>query len=172
MLFVATFFYYAFGDMDNGIECYGQVVTPLGKSHSKYKQVTGFTVEGMNNIDVSGHIHLWYFCGFFLLIAQVLIQGMAICWHYTKLVWVETLYLIFDGVMLCLLAAWFSFGAYWRFSEFGELCSTDYTIKQGQGMLIFYEFNVFMAFLSCIWCCIGCCSGFWSYFASLPNTRY
>ena len=126
----------------------------------------------MNNIDVSGHIKLWFICGFFLLLTQVLVQTLAICTYYSRKVWLETLYLILDGVVLLLLVGWLSFGAYWRFSEFGVLCSADYLHKQGEGMLMFYEFNVLVAFLSASWCCLGCCGGYWSYFASLPNTRY
>ena len=126
----------------------------------------------MSNIDVSGHIHLWFTVGFFLLLAQVCIQAIAITYYYTENRRIETLYLILDGVMLFLLVGWLSFGAYWRFSEFGDLCSQDYIVTQGEGMMIFYKFNAIMFFLTLTWCCAGCCAGFWSYYSSLPNTRY
>ena len=171
-LFAATFYFYAFEDVDAGTLCYGQYVQPLGKNHVKYRQVTSFTVEGMSNIDVSGHIHIWFMSGFFLALSQMAIQTIAICLYYRRREWMETLYLILDGVMILLLIGWLSFGAYWRFSEFGDLCASDYIPVQGQGMLIFYELNAMMAFLSVTWCCVGCCAGYWSYFASLPSTRY
>ena len=126
LLFAGTFYFYAFGDMDHGTQCYGQVVSVFGRDHVRYRQVTSFTVDGMSNIDVSGHIHLWFTCGFFLLLAQVCIQAIAISYYYTENRRIETLYLILDGVMLFLLVGWLSFGAYWRFSEFGDLCSEDY----------------------------------------------
>ena len=138
LLFTATFYFYAFGELDDGKQCFGQLVAPLGDGHLKYRQVTSFTVDGMSNIDVSGHISLWFTCGFFLSLTQVCIQTIAISLYYGRRTWVETLYLILDGVMLVLLVGWLSLGAYWRFSEWGDLCSADYLSKQGEGMLIFY----------------------------------
>ena len=172
LLFAGTFYFYAFGEQDNGNQCFGQVVTSLGQDHVSYRQVTSFTVDGMSNIDISGHISLWYMCGFFLLIAQVCVQLIATILYCRQRVWVETLYLILDGVMLLLLIGWLSLGAYWRFSDWGNLCSVVLLHKQGEGMRIFYLSNALIACLSLCMCCLGCCAGYWSYFASLPNTRY
>ena len=131
LLFAATFYFYAFGRIDKGNECFGQVVSPLGLAHVKYRQVTSFTVDGMSNIDVSGHIRIWFVCGFFIFLAQICVQLIATLQYYGRRIWLETLYLILDGVMLFLLVGWLSFGAYWRFSEWGNLCSADHLVKQG-----------------------------------------
>ena len=86
--------------------------------------------------------------------------------------WIETLYLILDGVMILLIIAWLTLGAYWRFSEWGIKCSKTYLPNYGKGLFIFYQFNAAVAAMSLFWCICGCCAGYWSYYASLPARRY
>ena len=52
LLFAATFGYYAFGDVDHGAQCYGQTVV-LNKNTQALKQVTSFTVDGNDNVNIA-----------------------------------------------------------------------------------------------------------------------
>ena len=82
------------------------------------------TIFGMENHDIGAHFKLWFNCGFLLALAQAAIQSIAVYYNYLdRPTWIRTLYLILDAAMLQMLTLWMSFGAFWRFREWGIMCS-------------------------------------------------
>lgn len=128
----------------------------------------------MQNTDIGSLFQNWFICGFSLVVAFAMVQIIAVYLlaKERQSFWLKSLYMAFDSVLVLLTAGWLYFGAYWRFREFGVLCSEEYLAEQGEGMLMFYKFGAVLGVLSMLGGCLGCCAGFWSYYSSLPLRRY
>ena len=131
LLLGGTFAYFAFGDRDAGKSCYGQTVTSYLTEVQDYKRVTSFTVDGMQNIDIGELFNGWFLSGLGLTIAAATIQILAalLLALDRNYFWFKTLYMVLDSALILLTVGWLSFGAYWRFREFGVLCSESYLIE-------------------------------------------
>ena len=96
----------------------------------------------MQNVDVGTYFHNWFLFGFVLSSTAALCQLLAvyaISRQDQQQRWITTLYLLLDFVIVLCTILWITYGAFWRFGEFGELCSSDnYLQKQGAGLLLFY----------------------------------
>ena len=118
---------------------------------------------------------LWYFVGFILSISAAMSQTIAIYLVWTNRDrghWLEKLYIVLDSVIIIVLLAWLCFGAYWRMSDQGIMCTSQFLQQQGDGMMLFYQAGVVILAMCAIWFFFGLCAGYWSYYASLPIRRF
>ena len=82
----------------------------------------------MGNIDVGLKFNHWFLGGFIVIVAQGAMQillGLSMLCCKLKS-WIRTCYSVIDLAILLSTFAWLSFGAYWRYSEFGIMCSQSY----------------------------------------------
>ena len=120
-------------------------------------------------------LHLWFITGFLLALFATIIQLIALYALYkehTASHWLTKLYIILDSALIVVGIGWLGFGAYWRFSDQGKLCASNYIPNQANVVFLFYSFGAALLMMCALFFCCGLCAGYWSYYYTLPIRSY
>ena len=97
--------------------------------------------------------------GFIIGVAGFLAQIIGILYVTTRMRLLLNLANFINCPVSLATTVFFIMGAYWRFSDWGSLCSEDLLHNEGRAMKFYYYIFLAVIALACMCCCCSCCLG-------------
>ena len=157
---IMTFFgIYAFGNPDDGNSCYVQDVWSPAINDYQLK-ITDYTIDGMENIDISWRFHAFFLAYFSLCVVAIgisVINYMMMKEAGPAALLQNKCWLCFTMMFSVIALAVFVIGLFWRFNASGKACSEQILESSGIAIKTFYVVSLFIPCFPCALIILCCC---------------